>query len=214
MIQFPQTMPTVGASAQSFEPERVDFLSPEAGGRLGAITAGFPRWTMRITLNAMTFDQADIWRAWLAIQRGPQRPFFAFDMDRREPRHHRDGRPYAPSATVWHQQVREDGLAELTLEGVFRGQVVGVGDYVGFVWDGGKHELVRAVGTAIANASGIITVPVEPPVPSIVPPEATAVLRNPGCLMRLVPGETKLGEQGQSFFTAGSTIVAVQDTIR
>jgi hypothetical protein len=213
VLTFPMTMPTVGAMAQTFEPERVDYVSPEAGGMMGAMTAGFPRWLMKMTLNSMSFADADIWRAWLAVQRGPQRPFFAFDIDRQHPRYHRDGRPYNPSPASWSQTINGDDLAMLGLTGLLPGQTVSMGDYIGLVWGGSKRALVRAVDTGRAGASGLLSVAVEPPLPPIVPANAKVTLRRAGCMMRLVTGETKLGEQGLGYFTSGSTISAAQDLI-
>ena len=210
-ITFPRLIPTVGAMAQSFEPEEVSFLSPEAGGALGAVTAGFTRWVMRVTLNNMRFDDADIWRAWLAVQRGPQRQFIAFDIDRQHPRYHSAGRPYNPTPTSWSQSVNSDDLVILTLQGLLPGQVVSIGDYVGFVWSSSKRALVRAVETVRADASGEAAFAVEPPVPPVVPSGAAVTLRQAGCLMRLK--ERQLGEQGLGYFTGGSTIVAAQDLI-
>jgi len=213
-LTFPQTLPTLGTVGVSFEPEEVAFLSPEAGGTIGAVTAGFPRWVLRASLGQMTFAQADIWRAWLAVQRGPQRPFFAYDMDRQHPRFHGKSRPYQPAPATWSQAIRPDGLAVLTLGGLLAGQVVSIGDYVGLIWSGGKLALTRAVETRGADGSGSVSVAVEPPIPPVVPADAAATLRRAGCLMRLVPGETKLGEAGITHFSAGTTIVAVQDLIR
>lgn len=212
-LTFPMAMPTVGAKAQTFEPERVDFLSPEAGGNLGAMTAGFPRWLMKVTLNNMTFDDADIWRAWLAVQRGPQRPFFAFDIDRQHPRFHRDGRPYNPTPTSWAQSIDGNDVAVLQLGGLLAGQTVALGDYIGFTWGPAKRALCRAVETVRTGASGSVAVSVEPPLPPIVPASAAVTLRKAGCMMRLVTGETKLGEQGLGYFTGGSTISAAQHLV-
>lgn len=212
-LTFPMTMPTVGASGLTFEPERVDYLSPEAGGNLGATTAGFPRWMMKITLNAMTFDDADIWRAWLAVQRGPQRPFFAFDIDRQQPRFHRDGRPYNPKTSTWSQTMDVNDVAVLQLGGLLAGQTVAIGDYIGLTWGTGKWALTRAVETACAGGAGTLAVSAEPPLPPIVPANATVVLRRPGCMMKLVTAETKLGEQAIGYFTSGSTISAAQHLV-
>ena len=213
-IAFPRVMPSVGAMGQSFEPERFDYLSPEAGGPLGAVTAGFPRWTLRVSLNNMSFDKADIWRAWLAVQRGPQRPFLAYDLDRRHPRFHATGRPYNAAPGSWSQAVGADDLAVLTLSGLMVGQIVAIGDYVGFSWGGGQRwALTRAVETVRAGTSGQVAVAVEPPVPPPVPSDAAITLHEAKCRMRLVTQETKLGEQGLGFFTAGSTIAALEDLI-
>ena len=212
-IVFPRWMPTVGSNGLQFEPEPVDYLSPEAGGRIGAVAAGFPVWTMKIALGNMTFDDADVWRAWLAVQRGGRRRFIAFDIDRQVPRFHRHGRPYNPKPTAWSQAINADDLAIVSLGGLLPGQTVAIGDYVGLVWDGEKRALTRAVETARAGAAGTLSVACEPPIPPTVPAGAAVTLRRAGCLMRLISGETKLGEQGLGYFTGGSTIAAVQEFV-
>ncbi|WP_221364184.1 hypothetical protein [Sphingomonas jinjuensis] len=205
-------MPTVGASGLQFDPDRTDYLSPEAGGRLGAISAGLPRWAMRITLSAMRMEAAAQWRAFLDVQRGPQRPFVAFDIDRQLPLAHRGGRPFHPRPGSWAQAVTGEGLALLTLGGLVPGQIVSMGDYVGFAWEG-HLALTRAVETVQAGVGGSAQFAVEPPVPPIVPHGAAVSLTRAGCLMRLVPGETKLAGSAIGVYASGSTIVAIQDVI-
>ena len=211
-IAFPRTMPSVGALGSSFELERVDFLSPEAGGRLGAVTAGFPLWRLSLGLQNMLAADADVWRAWVLAQRGAQRQFYGRDLDRPVPRFHAGGRPYTRTTEAWAQAIDGEGNAVLTLENMQAGMVLSFGDYVGFVWDDTKRSLVRVVEGGLAGADGSLTVTVEPPVPTVTPADATANLNRPTCLMRLVTPETRLGEQMPGGYTsAGGQIVAVQD---
>ena len=101
----------------------------------------------------------------------------------------------------------------LALTGLLAGQIVAVGDYIGLSWGPSKKALARAVETSRAGAGGSLTVSVEPPLPPIVPAGATVTLRRAGCMMRLVTGETKLGEQGLGYFSSGSTISAAQHLV-
>jgi hypothetical protein len=213
-LPFPRAMLDIGIVGLSFEPERVDFLAPEAGGQLGAMTAGFPRWVMRASYGNLKDETADALRAWVAVQRGGQRPFVAWDITREQPLFHAEGRPYNHAPTSWSQAVGDDGLAVITLGGLLSGQTVGVGDYIGLSWNGLPLALARAVEPQRAGAAGTLSVAVEPPLPPVVPANATVSLRRAGCLMRLVPGETKLSEYGLSGYGAGAVVVAAQDLIR
>lgn len=214
MISFPRPMPIVGSVSGSFEIERVDYLSPEAGGRMGAVAAGSPLWRMSLSLTNMDVARGDIWRAWVAVQRGPGRTFFGYDVVRRVPRLHAGGRPFTKQAASWSQAVNADGLALLTLTGLMPGMTLSLGDYVGFRWGTDRRSIVRVVAGASVGATGSLIVAVEPPVPTITPAAAVAVFDRPDCLMRLVPGEASMGEQGLGGLTsAGGSIVAIQDLL-
>lgn len=229
MITFPRDMPSVGAMAQSFEPDRVDYLSPEAGGRLGAVSAGQPLWSMVVSLNNMVPDDADIWRAWVPLQRGAQRLFYGRDLDRPYPKAYRNGfagltraggGAFDGSATSWSEAMDSENNSRVTLNGLPANFPLGLCDYIGFKWDDAayaagnkkRRALVRVVEAATGSAGGVVTVTSEPPIPLVVPVGAVAHLDNPLCLMRLVTQETKLGEQGLMATTiAGGRIVALQD---
>jgi len=216
---WPRTMPEIGAQSISFECSQVDYMSPETGGRVGAIAAGFPLWRMRLSLANLTEADADIWRAFVATLRGPRRQFIARDITRDKPR--RMG-TFSPVATAWTQTITADGDASLALEGLLAGMVLTLGDYIGFRWDSAgadpgtfdRRALVRVVESGSADATGDLTVIVEPPVPTIVPSDAEAYFYQPSCLMRLVPGSAQLGEQVLGGYTAqGGVIEAVQELL-
>jgi hypothetical protein len=229
VITFPRTLPRVGAQGQSFELERVDFLSPEASGSLGAVTAGQPLWRMGVSLNNMASANADIWRAWVPSLRGAQRLFYGYELDRAYPKAYRNGfagmaraggGSFDGSATAWSEALDSENNSQVTLMGLPASFQLGLGDYIGFKWDDAayaagnkkRRALVRVVEAATANSSGVITVTSEPAVPLVVPAGAVAHLDNPACIMRLVTEETGIGEQGLGGYTvAGSRIVAMQD---
>lgn len=229
MLTFPRPMPTVGTMGTRFEIERVDFAAPEAGGRLGGVQAGFPLWALAADLTNMSFDEADVWRAFVLGQRGSQRPFFGFDQDRRFPKAYPGGfggmvragvggGAFDGSATGWSEAIDSEDSALLTLSGLPAGLALALGDYVGFKWDqaglaAGNHRrraLVRVIEAGTADGAGTVTVTSEPPVPLAVPAGAVAHLDNPMCVMKLAP-ETQLGVQGLGFTAAGGRIVALQD---
>jgi hypothetical protein len=228
MTAIPLSMPRVGAIGQSFEPERIDYLAPETGGQLGGVTAGAPIWKLEVSLNNLRPDDADAWRAWRDRQRGAQRAFLGFDLDRPFPKRHAagfgrmrtiNGTPFSGSAGGWNQAFDADDNAVLTLQSLPAGLILSPIDYVGFKWDAAGDEagsyrrraLVRVVAGGVAAASGALSVIVEPAVPLAVPPSAIAHLDNPACLMKLVPGETRLGRQMAGYMAAGGEIVAIQD---
>lgn len=219
---WPRAMPEVGASAISFEPSQVDYMSPETGGRIGAVAAGFPLWRMRLSLANLAEDDADIWRAFFATLRGPRRQFLARDLQRDRPKLPRGG-PYTKVAADWSQSITTEGDAVLSLEGLIANMPLSIGDYIGFRWDAegsssGAHDrraLVRVVDRGFANSGGEATVIVEPPVPTlVVPADAEAYFEKPSCLMRLVSGSSQLGEQVLGDYTAqGGVIEAVQELL-
>lgn len=208
-LSFPRTMPTVGIKSQSFELQRSDYLSPEKSGRLGAVAGGWPLWATEIDLNNLMPDNADIWRAWIAAQRGAQRQFYGFDVDRRIPRAYQSGGSYTHDASSWSVNSDRDVV---TLNGLTAAQVITLGDYIGFSWAGIGRAIVRAVETITADGSGVATVTVEPAVHTLVPSTAVATVYQPTCLMRLVPG-TQMAAQDIGYTVAGTKIQAVQDLV-
>jgi len=214
-IIFPRPIIAGGVLSQGFDPARVDYLSPETGGRIYSVAAGSPLWSMTLGYNNLLIPDAYALKAWVDSLDGAKQLIFAFDIDRQIPLYHQSGRPFAASPATWSQTINDDDVPLLELTGLLRGQVVSVGDYVSFVWGGGKKfALVRALEAARADASGTAEFAVTPAVPTlIVPPEATTTLRRAGCLMRQVTAETKLMEIGTDCMPAGSKVVALQDLI-
>ena len=223
-------MPDRGVATQTLEPEEVDAAAPERSGYLGGITLGAPLWRGQWGLSRnLTREASDEWRAFFARLRRSGRGFFAWDRERPFPKAHRQGfermttaggAPFTGSASGWSQTIDSDGNAMLELTGLPSGLSLGLGDYIGFRWDAsgsaaGTHDrrtMVRCVGTATANASGVALVMVEPAVPVLVVPSgAQAHLDRPGCIMRLVPGESALAPMDNRTKIGGGTINAVQD---
>ncbi len=224
-------MPVRGAALQYFEPQTVDFLSPEAGGRGGAIAAGSDLWAAEWQLGKMGARTSDIWRAWAARVATSRRSFVARDLARPYPLKYvlqgfaamtqADGSgPFTGAASDWSQSIDGEGEPQLTLEGLPSGMILQTGDYVGFKWDSAgadagtydRRALVRVdEGMWFANASGVVTVPVQPAVSLAVPATAIAHLDRPGCVMRFVPADRRVGAIDRRLAVAGGTIAAVQD---
>lgn len=226
-LSFPLTPPAVGPASEYFEIERVDHLSPQTGGRVSGVTAGFPLWRGRWSLGrALLRATSEDWRAFVSSLRGGQRAFFGRDYGRPFPLAYPKGflgltrfggGAFDGTATSWSVNADRD---EVTLNGLPANLVLSVGDYVMWKWTGAeisgagtaRRALVRAVQAATASASGVAVVTVEPPLPTLVPSGAgsTADLANPCCVMRLDTSQTSLGEKTRSLRIDG-TIAAVQD---
>lgn len=220
-------MPVLRVALQEFEIQRVDFVSPEANGRIGGVQAGFPLWAGVWTLAEMEATESDDWRAFLANMRGTTRRFLGRDLSRIYPLEYEDGFAgmtrhgggvFDGTATTWTETIAADDDAELALTGLPSTFVLSKGDYIGFTWaatDEGIaglawHALVRVVEGATA-AAGAVTVTVEPPVPTAVPDTAVAYLNEPKCVMVLDTGQTSLNALDRRYAVKGGQIAAVQD---
>lgn len=234
MILVPSEMPVTGAAQQEFEPDRVDYQAPEAGGRTGGVQAGFPRWTATWQIGRIGAERSDLWRDWLLGQRGGQRRFFARDLARPFPKRHIggflgmtkvDGSPFLGGASGWSQAITGDGDAMLTLQGLPAGLILSLGDYADFRWDDPegpagndwRRALVRVRSTAagaswtMADAAGTVTVRIEPPVPALVPAQAAAHLDRPACMMKLDMTRTKLNAIDRRLAVTGGTVAGAED---
>jgi hypothetical protein len=220
---LPLEQPPASAAQQSFELQRVDFISPEAGGRVGAVSAGNPLWAATWQIGKIGALRSDEWRAFMLRLRGSQRTFLARDIARPFPLAYlggfggmsrAGGGAFSGAAVSWSQAISTDGDAILTLSGLPASMAFAVGDYVGFRWgDGdGRRTLARVVVPAVASTGGVAALTVEPPVPTlVVPAGAVAHLDRPACVMRLVPGQSDLGPIDRRLAVTGGKISAVQD---
>lgn len=214
----PLTMPD-GVATEYFEPERVDAVSPRSDGRVTGVSVGFPLWRARWTLGqAMDRATSEQWRAFVARLRGVQRTFFGYDHGRPYPlaaikgftgltRH--AGGAFDGTATSWSVNSDRDTP---TLNGLPSTFPLTFGDYIMWRWTTGgeaRRSLHRVVVPATASG-GVVSPVVEPPLPTFIPSDAVADLARPNCIMRLVPGETRVGEKGRTL-RVDATIVAIQD---
>lgn len=216
-ITFPRDMPSLGA-AQSFEIDRMDFLSRDGGGRLGAISGGQPLWRMEFRIGIGQVATSEAARAFVTAQEGAKRLFYGWDTARTRPLAYRHtGLPgsWSGDCSGWSQSVDSDGVATLTLSGLPVGLVVSANDYVGFEWTtGGKarRALVRFCEGGTANGSGVFAGVIQPAVPTVVPPSATATMDRACCLMRLDMSKTTIGMQDH-FARSEVVIAGVQDLL-
>jgi hypothetical protein len=216
---FPIAMPTKGAAGQVFEVQRIDYSSSAAGGALGGVQAGFPRWMATWDLGRMGQDASDAWRAFHLMMRGGQRRFYGRDLSRPLPKAHLGGLPggFSGSASSWSETLDSEENSRVTLNGVAAGLILSIGDYIGFKWDASgfsagnykRRALVRVVEAGVASGGGSVTVTSEPPVPAVVPSGAIAHLDMPVCVMGFLP-EAQLSAMNRSL-AVGGKIVAIED---
>lgn len=203
-ITFPRPMLPYGLNVQTFELDRIDYLSPTVGAGIGAVTAGAPLWSASWSLAGMSEDRMETWRAWLTSLRGSQRPFFGADQRRSLPRAYREsGLPggFGGDASTWALNADRDVV---TL-GLPAGFILMTGDYIGFKWGAAGRTKVRLLEGSVGGAA----VTVEPAVPLSVPGNAVAYLLNPVCVMKLTP-ETSFGQMDVAGQMTGQ-INAIQD---
>lgn len=213
-LPYPRSMPSRGPKDQVFELERVDSMAPEARGRIGGVSVGFPLWKTTMSIGTLNRDQSDEWRGFILSQRGAQRLFVGFEIARQMPRNYQNGFPggFTGVPSSWLQSVDSNGFAVLRLSGLPAGLALTTGDYVDFRWNTYSRALVRLLEPATANGSGVLSASIEPPVPALVPLTAVAHLDNPGCLMKLM-SETAPGPLGRRGAMESGTVVAIQDLI-
>lgn len=215
----------LGPATEHFEIERVDYLSPIAGGRVSGVTAGFPLWRGRWTLSgSLSREGSEAWRAFVSSLRGQQRAFFGYDYGRPYPLFapngfagfsRAGGGAFDGSALTWSVNADRDVV---TLTGLPASQSMRIGDYVMWRWTGtdipgagtARRALCRLVEAADISGGGVVSFSVEPPLPSLVPGDSVADLARPCCVMRYDTGESQLGEKGRLLRVSG-TISGLQD---
>lgn len=217
-LVFPASMPAAGAERQKLDLRRVDYSTPETGGRMAGVTAGFPLWALRLTLGEMDDDDADAWRVFLASLRGSQRTFYARDLKRPYPAAYPGGFagldraaggafPADGAATSWSLNGTRDVL---TLSGLPADFALRPWDQVGFRWSTNRRALVRAVEPVTGSGAGVAAFAIEPPLPTLVPVDAVAYLASAEVVMRVVTDQTDLGDEDAAG-TSGGTVTALQD---
>lgn len=202
-LTFPRQMPAFGLGMQSFELQRVDYVTPVVDGRLTAVSAGWPLWKAEWSFTGMTETQTEAWRAWLSALRGSQRTFFGSDQRRAVPLAYRKtGLGFDGDATSWSVNNDRDVLTLTFPEEV----TFTPGDYVGFRWGGDRRTKVRVLEAA---AGPTLSVGIEPPLPRAVSGAAVAHVKNPACTMRLIesPSDLRVGVDG----VLSGSFSAIQD---
>lgn len=227
-MKAPLEMPTDFIAQVGFDLQRVDYSAPEASGRVGGVQAGPPLWIASYTLDTLGQAESDEVRAFKDRMRGQIRRFLGRDVLRPYPKAHSrgfagmlraGGGAFDGSATAWSEVITADGDSEVTLEGLPIGLELGLCDYVGFHWVATStevagltwHACVRVNVAGVTAEDGTVTITCEPPIPSAVPPGATAYLNQPACVMALVTDQTKLQAVGRRLAIGGGQIVGVQD---
>ncbi|ATC34111.1 hypothetical protein CA606_18225 [Caulobacter vibrioides] len=224
MPTFPLAMPSKGPGAITFEPRRVDRLSPTSGARVSSVASGWPLWYGKYTLGkGLGAPGSDEWRAFVNRLDGPGRYFLGRDYRRPYPLAYLEtqlaglaraaGGAFDGAASTWSRATSSENEPQLVLSGLPANMVLSLGDYVGFRWTTGgedRRALVRVQAAAQATGEGWAELIVRPAVHLIVPPGAVAHFDNPACLMKLIPGETELGDVDRSGSISG-VVAGIQD---
>lgn len=225
-MKAPVEMPTMYVAQQIFEVQRNNFTAPTADARVGGVQAGFPLWGGSWTLSRMPVENSDEWRAFIADQRGGIRRFLARDLARQYPREYPDGfgafGAFTGAASGWSQTINsdEDAILTLTLGSAAAGLILSPGDYVDFRYTTTEPALPgiawrtmsRVTVGGTANGSGVVTVTIDPPVPTnAVPNTAVAHLDEPACVMTVIADRTSLDRVDRLYSVQGGTLVGVQD---
>jgi hypothetical protein len=224
-MKAPIEMPTLYVAQQEFKLQRVDYMAPEASGRIGGVQAGMPLWSGAWTLGRMPEDDSDDWEAFVDGLRGAARRFIGRDLKRQYPKLYPDGfgafGAFTGQASSWSQSIVTGGDCQLTLHlgAAASGLVLSKRDGIDFRYNATEtsvaglawRALVRVVSGGTANGSGVVTVTVEPPIPTAVPGSAVAHIDEPGCVMAPVNDQTTLGPIDRLYSINGGQIVGVQD---
>ena len=228
-MKAPLEMPADVYLQHEFELQRVDYMAPEAGGRINGVQAGFPLWQASYSVDSVIeVDQSDAVRAFVTQLRGATRRFLARDISRPYPKAHCEGfdgmtraggGAFDGTADAWSEVITTDGDSEITLENLPADFTLGQGDYIGFTWTATEasvagltwHACVRVVEGATTDAEGSVTVTCEPPIPSAVPSDAVAYLNEPACVMALIAERSSLQPQGLLLTIEGGQIAGIQD---
>ena len=194
-----------------FEPERQETIAPEQGGRLVTVDLGPPLWRASYATTPPSEIEYDLWRAWVASLKGAAKLFYGEDVRRRLPRAYRktgfaeltravSGGAFDGTSSAWEVNPAFD---EITVGGASGQQLpvgfeIHIGDYLDLRWETSKRSLHRMLTAQNADASGVGTWTVEPPIPQWMPEEAVVNFLRPNCTMVVVPGSAALDAEGKS----------------
>jgi hypothetical protein len=227
-VKPPIEMPTDFYSSQEFEPQRVDYHAPEAGGRVSGVQAGFPLWLGLWTLDIVGPAESDAIRVFMRRLRGASRRFLGRDLLRQYPHAYPNGfagllraggGAFDGSATGWSEVIAADGDSAVTLHGFPVGFVLSTLDQIDFRYnatDDGVaglpwRALTSVVVGGVADGGGNITVTCEPPIPSAVPNTAVAHVDQPACVMVQLSDKTNIGPVGRRLAVQSGQIAGIQD---
>jgi hypothetical protein len=159
--------------------------STQASGRVLVKDMGSPLWTLRAASKVLSPNNLDHWRARLtALENGLQQ-FRGYPMSRCFPQAYPNGTwPTGGAFNGACQLASIDASRKIiSLSGLPAGFKLSVGDYVSI--SGDLHQAMEAA-TAAAGTTGFFEV--RPHIwPSVTAPKAASV-KQPACLMTIVPG--------------------------
>lgn len=170
----------------NFRLQRIQAMNPLRGGNHQAVDMGEPVWMCDLETTPLSRAQGGSWKWLLAKLRGALRTLYLHDASRRRPLAylHTDDNADALIGVTARKiglSTRRIGAtdapwgepritaisrtnATLTLAGFTAGAVVSEGDYGH--WDDGPTRRLHILGAGTADASGVMTVEVEPAPPA------------------------------------------------
>jgi hypothetical protein len=160
--------------------------STQASGRILVKDMGMPLWTLRAVTKVLSPNNLDAWRAKLASLENGLQAFWGYSMSRCYPIAYPHG--------TWPTGAAFNGAAALgsinanrkaiTLSGLPAGFVLSVGDYVSIAGD--VHQVMEPATAAVDGATAEFEI--RPHVwPGVATPK-TVLVKQPACLMVIVPG--------------------------
>lgn len=176
----------------NFRLQRVQAMNPLRGGHHQAVDLGEPVWIVELETTPLSRERAGAWIGLLNKLRGALRSLLIHDAGRPRPIAYHSAANLsgwdwsstadtmdATTATASETAAAMSGAAwgdprvtaydrtngQITVEGLIAGAAISAGDYG--AWDDGPtRRLVQVVDAAIANASGVAVLTVEPAPPT------------------------------------------------
>jgi hypothetical protein len=160
--------------------------STQASGRVIVKDMGAPLWTLRAASKILSPNTLDHWRARLTALENGLQTFWGYPMSRCFPiKHPRGSWPtgaaFAGTCTLATINVNRKAI---TLSGLPAGFELSVGDYISIAGD--LHQVMVAVSAGSGGTTNEFEV--RPHIwPGVTPPKSVSV-KQPACLMTVVPG--------------------------
>jgi len=178
--------------------------STQASGRVIVKDMGAPLWTMRAVTKVLAPNALDTWRARLMQLENGLQTFWGYPMSRCYPIKHPNaswptGGGFVGTCTLATINANRKAI---TLSGLPYGFELSVGDYISI--NGDLHQVMVAVSASVTGVTPEFEV--RPHIwPGVTPPKSVSV-KQPACLMAIMPGsissDADLSGRGTISFSA------------
>lgn len=172
-ITFPLSMPDFGIHTMPMDLDRVSAKVASRASEISRIEIAPSLWKTTIETRVLVGTEYDYWRSWLSTINNYGR-FYLWDANHRFPSYYKTGFGTMNRAvggafdgTCRVVNVNSLNASEITLDYLPIGFVLTHGDYLAFDYDSGTKRALHRVllgGGGVSNASGFVTLTVEPPV--------------------------------------------------